>query len=73
MFESGWIDEVKSLLANEVSRDAPAFNSLGYPEVLAVLAGHLSLESAIERVTQLSRNYAKRQITWQKRSLNIPT
>ena len=69
MFESGWIDEVKSLLANEISRDAPAFNSLGYREVLAVLDGHLSVESAIEKVTQLSRNYAKRQITWQKRSL----
>jgi tRNA dimethylallyltransferase len=70
MFDIGWIDEVRSLIASGVPRDAVAFNSLGYREALEVLDGTRPLEHAIERVAQLSRNYAKRQITWQNRSLS---
>jgi tRNA A37 N6-isopentenylltransferase MiaA len=32
-----------------------------------VLDGGLSIHSAVEKVAQFSRNYAKRQITWQNR------
>lgn len=42
-------------------------NSIGYREVVMHLQGELSLEATIERIQQLNRNYAKRQMTWGKR------
>jgi tRNA dimethylallyltransferase len=67
MFDTGWAEEVSKLLTIWVPRDAIAFNSLGYREALAVVDGNLSIHSAVEKVAQYSRNYAKRQITWQNR------
>jgi len=65
MFEAGLIEETRSLLA----RFGPvkALDSLGYRQALAVLAGTLSVEAAIESAQQGHRNYAKRQLTWFKR------
>ncbi|MDD2326224.1 MAG: tRNA (adenosine(37)-N6)-dimethylallyltransferase MiaA [Alphaproteobacteria bacterium] len=42
----------------------PAFKILGVPELAAHLRGELSLDEAIARAQQATRNYAKRQMTW---------
>ena len=42
----------------------PAFKILGVPELAAHLRGELSLDEAISRAQQATRNYAKRQMTW---------
>lgn len=62
MIEDGWIDEVQQL-AKYVPMDAPAWQSLGYKELLQ--AKNLSdVNTIVEDVKKKTRNYAKRQLTW---------
>ncbi|MGE4351791.1 MAG: tRNA (adenosine(37)-N6)-dimethylallyltransferase MiaA [Bdellovibrionales bacterium] len=42
----------------------PALKILGVPELAAHLRGDLSLDEAVARAQQSTRNYAKRQVTW---------
>ena len=67
MFEAGFVDEVRALLADGVPEDAPAFDSIGYREVLAHLRGELTLEQAIDGVAQATRRFARRQRAWFRR------
>jgi tRNA dimethylallyltransferase len=69
MFAAGLIEETRSLL----DRYGPvkALDSLGYRQALAVLAGTLSVEAAIEAAQQGHRNYAKRQMTWFRREPEV--
>jgi tRNA dimethylallyltransferase len=69
MFAAGLVAETRSLLA----RFGPvkALDSLGYRQALAVLAGTLSLQAAIESAQQGHRNYAKRQLTWFRREPEV--
>lgn len=69
MFTAGLIEETRSLL----DRYGPvkALDSLGYRQALAVLAGTLSVEAAIEAAQQGHRNYAKRQLTWFRREPEV--
>jgi tRNA dimethylallyltransferase len=69
IFTSGIVDETRSLL----DRYGPvkALDSLGYRQALAVLAGTLSFEAAIEAAQQGHRNYAKRQMTWFRREPEV--
>jgi tRNA dimethylallyltransferase len=45
----------------------PGLETIGYKEVVEHLERKISLETAIALIQQHSRNYAKRQITWNKR------
>jgi tRNA dimethylallyltransferase len=69
MFAAGLVDEARGLLA----RYGPvkALDSLGYRQALAVLAGTLSAEAAVEAAQQGHRNYAKRQLTWFRREPEV--
>ena len=67
MFEAGLIDEVRSLIADGVEANMPGFDSIGYREVIAHLAGESTLEDAIEGVVQSTRRFARRQRAWFRR------
>ncbi|MGA2167365.1 MAG: tRNA (adenosine(37)-N6)-dimethylallyltransferase MiaA [Terracidiphilus sp.] len=69
MFAAGLVEETRSLVA----RYGPvkALDSLGYRQALAVLAGTLSEEDAIDAAQQGHRNYAKRQLTWFRREPEV--
>ena len=67
MFEAGLIDEVKSLLDSGVSRSAQAMLGIGYKETLEYIDGKITLEDTINKISQATRNFAKRQFTWYKR------
>lgn len=41
-----------------------ALQAIGYKEMIAYFHGEYDLETAVERIKQGTRNYAKRQITW---------
>lgn len=58
------VDEVRGLLAAEVPAEAKPFESLGYKQVLQMIAGRISEEQALELTRQETRRYAKRQMTW---------
>lgn len=61
MMSRGLLAEVESLLPY---REYNSMRSVGYQEFLPYFDGQISLEQAVEKVKQNTRNYAKRQITW---------
>ncbi len=69
MFANGLVEETRALL--ERYGPVKALDSLGYRQGLAVLAGTLSVEAAIDAAQQGHRNYAKRQLTWFRREPGV--
>ena len=67
MLELGAIDEVRSLLARDLSPDLPVMRAIGVPEIAGLLRGEIDQEEAAARASQATRNYAKRQYTWFRR------
>lgn len=64
MLDGAWQAEVAGLLAAGVPPRAPGMQSLGYPEVLELVAGRIGREEACDRIVKKTRQYAKRQRTW---------
>lgn len=64
MLEAGWLDEVAALLRQEFSPTLPAFQAIGYRQLVRYLGGMLSLELAIADIVRETRRFAKRQETW---------
>jgi tRNA dimethylallyltransferase len=71
MFESGLLDEVRSLLASGVSRAAKPFETLGYKQALAGLEGRMTTAEALVSAQMETRRYAKRQMTWFRRESGV--
>lgn len=65
MVQSGLIEEVKTLRSYS---HLNALNTVGYKEILEYLDGEYQQEEAIEKIKQNTRRFAKRQITWFKKS-----
>ena len=66
MVENGFVDEVRDLRARGYDRRLKAFRAIGYQEAWAVIAGELGADALAERIAKASRNYAKRQLTWNR-------
>ena len=64
MLAEAAFDEVRTLMAKGLSPDWPIMRVLGLGECVAHLAGDVSLDDAMARAQQVTRNYAKRQTTW---------
>ena len=62
MMADGWLDEVLRL-ARTVPLNAPAWQSLGYRELLHA-SSPAEISRVVEDVKRKTRNYAKRQLTW---------
>lgn len=67
MFEAGFVDEVRVLLAGGVPPDAPAMSSIGYRQVVEHLAGDCTLPEAIDATKRATRQLARRQMQWFRR------
>lgn len=67
MFADGLIDEVKALIDGGISPDAQAMRGIGYKETVEYLRGGATLNETILKVSQATRNFAKRQLTWYRR------
>ena len=68
MLEDGLVEEVKQVIEY---KDLNSLNTVGYKEIIQFLEGNWSLEFAIQKIQQNSRNYAKKQLTWFKRDPDI--
>lgn len=66
MIENGLIDEVRFLRRDEENHPT-ALQAIGYKEIAAALEGRMTMDEAVSLVKQLSRNYAKKQMTWFQR------
>jgi tRNA dimethylallyltransferase len=64
LFQAGWAEEVRRLLASGLSKTAPALRAIGYQCVIGLIEGRLSEEEAMAQVLTETRQYAKRQRTW---------
>ena len=63
MVDAGLFEEVEGLYKAH-GGDVKPMGSIGYKEVVTYLKGEWDEETAIEKIQQHSRNFAKRQMTW---------
>lgn len=68
MLAAGWLDEVQRLAA-QVGAAAPAWNATGYAAMRDVVEGRQSQGAARAAVIIATRQYAKRQRTWNRHQL----
>ncbi|WP_165221703.1 tRNA (adenosine(37)-N6)-dimethylallyltransferase MiaA [Affinirhizobium pseudoryzae] len=64
MLETGAIAEVAALQALSPAPEMPVMKAIGVAEISALLQGEMSRDQVIERGSALTRQYAKRQMTW---------
>ncbi|MES2812808.1 MAG: tRNA (adenosine(37)-N6)-dimethylallyltransferase MiaA [Bacteroidota bacterium] len=65
MMEEGLLDEAKTLYPN---KSLNALQTVGYRELFDYFDGNTSLEFAVEEIKKNTRRFAKRQMTWFKRT-----
>jgi tRNA dimethylallyltransferase len=71
MFAAGFVDEVERLLGEGLAEGRTASRAIGYREVIAHLAGELSLDEAKERTAISTRQFARRQDSWFRKDPRI--
>jgi len=73
MFEKGLLAEVQNLKAMGFSRNDPGINAIGYKEIWDINDSQgldlndwprQTLDLAMDQISQATRNFAKRQLTW---------
>jgi len=68
MMQEGLLEEVKTLIPN---KNLNALQTVGYRELFDYLDEKTNLEFAIEEIKKNTRRFAKRQLTWFKRTENV--
>lgn len=64
MMEQGFLEETRAVFEAERKPGPTASKAVGYRELYAAIKGETSLDEAVEKIKQLTRNFAKRQETW---------
>lgn len=67
MMANGLLQEVEKIVKTYGICNTPAFNAIGYKEIISFLQGNCTLEQAVEQIKIDTRHYAKRQITYFKK------
>jgi tRNA dimethylallyltransferase len=67
MMREGLVEEVEGLIRMGYDSGAWALRTFGYAEILDFLEGEMTISTAVERIKQETRRYAKRQWTWFRR------
>lgn len=68
MISAGFEQEARNLYEY---RHLNALNTVGYKELFQMMDGHMTRETAIARIAKNTRVYAKKQLTWLKRSSDV--
>lgn len=71
MLDTGWLHEVRTLLTMGYSRELPSMSATGYSELVSVVRGEISEETAVERIAFATNRYIRHQETWLKRDDRI--
>ncbi|MCX7735743.1 MAG: tRNA (adenosine(37)-N6)-dimethylallyltransferase MiaA [Candidatus Kapabacteria bacterium] len=71
MWKSGLLQETEKILNMGYSPDLNSLNTVGYKECISLIKGELNEQTAIEKIKQHTRNYAKRQMTWFRKIPNV--
>ena len=67
MWADGLLDEVRRLLPLGIEQGVTASRAIGYTQAIDEIHGRSSGAEAIEVTQQLTRRYARRQVSWFKR------
>lgn len=67
MLAGGWIEETEAALTRHAP-DGPGLASIGYREIVRMLRGELPRAELAPAIVQVTRQYAKRQRTWFRRT-----
>jgi len=70
MWQNGLLEETQKLLDIGYGKELNSMNTVGYKEVIQFFEKELTENEAIEKFKKVTRNYAKRQITWFRRIEN---
>ena len=70
MLSHGLFNEVQHLV-EQGYESSQSMQAIGYKELIPVVKGNIDLQSAIDKLKQNSRKYAKRQLTWFKNKMNV--
>lgn len=68
MVADGLVEEARDLFP---LRHLNALNTVGYKELFEYFEGNCTLEFAIDKIKQHSRNYARKQLSWFRRDKTI--
>lgn len=68
MLHDGLLNEVEALIP---FRNNPSLQTVGYQELFDHIDGKVSLNEAVEKIKQHTRNYAKRQMTWFRKEQDV--
>lgn len=67
MLEQGLIEETRRLLEEGVPESAQSMQAIGYRQTVLYLKGEWDKTTAVDKIKQATRNFAKRQFTWYKK------
>ncbi|SIO15495.1 tRNA (adenosine(37)-N6)-dimethylallyltransferase MiaA [Agromyces cerinus] len=67
MWRDGLVDEVRALIPAGIEQGVTARRAIGYAQALGEISGRLPRAEAIAETQQLTRTYARRQVSWFKR------
>ena len=67
MLEQGLIEETRRLLEEGVPETAQSMQAIGYRQTVLYLKGEWDKATAVDKIKQATRNFAKRQFTWYKK------
>ena len=70
MLKNGLLDEAKKIYETGI-RSKAVMTPIGYKELFEYFDGKISLSDAIELIKKRSRNYAKRQYTWNNHQIDV--
>jgi tRNA dimethylallyltransferase len=71
MMQRGWLAEVQELLERGIGPSAPAFQAIGYRQLVRHVHGEITLEEAVADTVRATRRFAKRQQTWFRREPQV--
>ena len=71
MFNRGLVEETDRLLARGFETNSSAMQAIGYRQVVEHLRGQRGLDETIQLVKTRTRQFAKRQMTWFRRKLEV--
>ena len=71
MFSRGLVDETRELLKHGLEQNKTAMQAIGYRQVVEHVRGEHNLVETIGQVKIRTRQFAKRQLTWFRRQLDL--
>lgn len=69
MLKEGALEEVEQFLKNKLDNNLPIMRAIGISEFAKYFKGEYSLPQTIDLIKIHTRQYAKRQLTWQRHQL----